>query len=321
MPTLKDLRSEAKVKGVKGYSKMKKADLESALSSVGTPHVITTPAVADLRDLVKLGVAKDVRVIGGGLTLILGDNTKILPYLASESVDVIWTDPPYGHSNHDDDLNARLNDHRGLEQKPIANDDADGMRRVVDNMLTEAARILKQDCCCCCCCCCGGGPRPTFAWVADRMDKKGLRFFHSVIWDKKNPGLGWRYRRQHEMVMIAHRVGGKLAWANDAIAARNVFDMMPPRDRSHPNEKPLGMVKHFLQLHSKPGDMVCDPFLGGGTTGVAAAEMGRRFIGIELDEEHFETACRRVERAYTQPDFFVPASFPKPQQLSLIAAE
>jgi len=64
------------------------------------------------------------------------------------------------------------------------------MRTVVDAMLTEAARILKPDCCCCCCCCCGGGggPRPTFAWVANRMDNSGLRFFHSVIWDKVNPG-------------------------------------------------------------------------------------------------------------------------------------
>jgi site-specific DNA-methyltransferase (adenine-specific) len=251
----------------------------------------------------------------GECDLYLGDCLNVMGSLADGSVDMIWTDPPYGHSNHDGDLNSRLNDHREIESKPIANDDADGMRRVVDGMLTEAARVLSPDCCCCCCCC-GGGPRPTFAWVADRMDRAGLTFFHSVIWDKKNPGLGWRYRRQHEMVMVAHRTSGKLLWANDNIAARNIFSMMPPRDRVHPNEKPVGLVEHFISLHTIPGQLVLDPFMGSGTTGVACAQMGRAFIGVELDPDHFETACRRVEQAYAQPDLFIPQP-PKPTQESL----
>ncbi len=116
----------------------------------------------------------------GDATLYLGDCRDILPTLSSESVDLLWTDPPYGHSNHDGDWNARLNEHRGIEGRPIANDDQDGMRLVVDFMLTEASRILRHDSCCCCCCCCcgGGGPRPTFAWLANRMDQSGLEFFH-----------------------------------------------------------------------------------------------------------------------------------------------
>jgi DNA modification methylase len=141
-----------------------------------------------------------------GITLYHGDCLRVMPDLPPASVDLLWTDPPYGHGNHDGDLNARLNEHRGLEDHPIANDSGEQMRRVVDGMLREAVRVLKPDCCCCCCCC-GGGPRPTFAWVADRLDRDGLSFFHSVIWDKLNPGLGWRYRRQHEMVMVAHAAG------------------------------------------------------------------------------------------------------------------
>ncbi len=249
--------------------------------------------------------------------LLLGDCVEIMRGLVGGSVDMIWTDPPYGHSNHDGDLNARLNDHREISSKPIANDDADGMRRVVDGMLNEAARVLSPDCCCCCCCC-GGGPRPTFAWVADRMDRGGLTFFHSVIWDKKNPGLGWRYRRQHEMVMVSHRDGGKLLWADQKVAAPNIFSFMPPRERSHPNEKPVEMVQHFLRLHSQEGQTVLDPFMGGGTTGVAAARMGRRFIGIEIDPEHFETACRRVDEAARQPDLLIPETRPAPVQESLL---
>ena len=145
-----------------------------------------------------------------GVTIYNGDCRDVTSLFPANSVDLLWTDPPYGHGNHAGDLNARLNEHRNLENKPIANDGADEMRSVMDGMLLQAARILKPDCCCCCCCCGGGGPRPTFAWVAQRMDSNGLAFFHSVIWDKVNPGLGWRYRRQHEMVMVAHRDGGKL---------------------------------------------------------------------------------------------------------------
>ena len=252
----------------------------------------------------------------GNQRLILGDCLEVMETLTNGSVDMIWTDPPYGHSNHDGDLNSRLNDHREIASKPIANDDADGMRRVVDGMLHEAARVLSPDCCCCCCCCCGGGPRPTFAWVADRMDRDGLSFFHSVIWDKKNPGLGWRYRRQHEMVMVAHRSGGRLLWADDSIAARNIFAMMPPRERLHPNEKPVGMVKHFIGLHSAVGQAVLDPFMGSGTTLVACQKLGRHGIGIEIDPDYFEVACRRVEEASRQADLFIQPA-PKPTQQAM----
>ena len=248
----------------------------------------------------------------GGQRLILGDCLEVIKTLPAASVDMIWTDPPYGHSNHDGDLNSRLNDHRMIESKPIANDDADGMRRVLDGMLSEAVRVLSPDCCCCCCCG-GGGPRPTFAWVADRMDREGLSFFHSVIWNKKNPGLGWRYRRQHEMVMVAHRAGGRLLWADDDVAARNIFEMMPPRDRHHPNEKPVGMVEHFIGLHSLPGQVILDPFMGSGTTLVACQKLGRHGTGIEIDQDYFEIACRRVEEAARHPNLFIEPT-PKPIQ-------
>ena len=59
------------------------------------------------------------------------------------------------------------------------------------------------------------------------------------------------------------------------------------------------------------GDIACDPFMGSGTTGVACAKMGRKFIGVELEEKYFDIAVRRIEDAYKQPDMFVEA--PKPQ--------
>ena len=137
------------------------------------------------------------------------------------------------------------------------------------------------------------------------MDTEGLAFFHSVIWDKLNPGLGWRFRRQHEMVMVAHRAGGRLAWSDQTRAIPNIWQGMPPRDRVHPNEKPLGLPALFVEICTQPDGMVLDPFMGSGTTGVAAARLGRRFIGIEQDPGHFATACRRIEAAYRQADLFI----------------
>ena len=52
-------------------------------------------------------------------------------------------------------------------------------------------------------------------------------------------------------------------------------------------------------------ETILDPFMGSGTTGVACAKTGRKFIGVEIEERYFEIACRRIEAAYTQPDFFI----------------
>jgi site-specific DNA-methyltransferase (adenine-specific) len=210
---------------------------------------------------------------------------------------MMWTDPPYGHDNHEGDFNARLNEHRGLENQPIANDSPDAMRDIVGFALDQATRFLKPDCCCCCCCCCGGGgPRPTFAWLAQRMDVRGLAFFHSVIWNKVNPGIGWRYRRQHEMVMVAHRDGGKLSWNEEEKATPNIITQSKPRNAEHPNEKPLDFVKGFIKRHTQMGQLVLDPFMGSGTTLRAAKDLGRKAIGIELEEKYCEIAVKRLRQ-------------------------
>lgn len=127
------------------------------------------------------------------------------------------------------------------------------------------------------------------------MDRAGLSFFHSVIWDKLNPGLGWRYRRRHEMVMVAHRVGGVLLWADDKVATPNIVRLFPARERDHPNEKPVGLPIHFIKHHSPPGSVILDPFMGSGTTGIAAVRLGCKFIGIEIEPRWFDIACRRTE--------------------------
>jgi site-specific DNA-methyltransferase (adenine-specific) len=96
------------------------------------------------------------------------------------------------------------------------------------------------------------------------------------------------------MVMVAHRMGGKLAWADDDKAVSNIYRKSPPRNREHPNQKPVEMPSHFIQLHTTAGQVVLDPFAGSGTTLLAAKELGRQVIGIELDERYCEIAARRM---------------------------
>jgi DNA modification methylase len=66
-------------------------------------------------------------------------------------------------------------------------------------------------------------------------------------------------------------------------------------DRYHPTQKPVALIERFIGLISNPGDLVCDPFMGSGTTAVAARNLGRRFIGCDLSREYVMTARRRVQ--------------------------
>ena len=253
-----------------------------------------------------LGPSRVVTI--GDATLYLGDCRDILPTIASGSVVMIWTDPPYGNNNADGDFLSNIGKILGNDsvttQEPIANDDPESMRSVVGFTLDEAARILRPESCCCVCCCGGGGPTPTFAWLAQRMDERGLSFFHSVIWDKLCPGIGWRYRRQHEMIMVAHRAGGKLAWNEAAQPTPNIIRLAKPKNNEHPNVKPVDLIERFVCSHTEIGDCVLDPFMGSGSTGVACANWGRNFIGVELDPRYFDIACRRIEDAQRQARMF-----------------
>lgn len=231
-------------------------------------------------------------------SVVRGDSVRLMASLPARCVDAIWTDPPYGHNNQAGDLQASLNQRFGRRSRPIANDSPHKMREVVDGVLLEAWRTLATRESAICICCAGGGAKgPTFAWLASRLDQAGLDFYHSVIWDKLNPGLGWRYRRQHEMVMIAHRRGGRIRWNRCARSHSNIVRVSPPRRRQHPNEKPLALVRHFIERHTRRGDLVLDPFTGSGTTGVAARELGRHFLGFELNAQYCRIARRRLLEA------------------------
>lgn len=97
----------------------------------------------------------------------------------------------------------------------------------------------------------------------------------------------------------------ELAWCSEDANAR-VFDgLRSYGEKTHPTEKPLSLINWCLKQLPNTVETILDPFMGSGTTLVACAKMGRKGIGIELDPDYFEIACRRVEQAYAQPDLFI----------------
>jgi site-specific DNA-methyltransferase (adenine-specific) len=98
---------------------------------------------------------------------------------------------------------------------------------------------------------------------------------------------------------------------------QNVLSIAPVggKDKQHIAEKPAALFEELVGV-TQPGALVIDPFMGSGTTGVACARLGRRFIGIEIDERHFETACERIEEATKRGDL-IRDILPKPEQKGL----
>jgi site-specific DNA-methyltransferase (adenine-specific) len=126
------------------------------------------------------------------------------------------------------------------------------------------------------------------------MDAR-IGFKHAVVWDKGGLGMGWHYRRNYEMILIAQKPGAKCHWfgGNDVGNVVRISGIKPTA-QDHPTPKPVKLVNWSMQLHSQPGDLVVDPFMGGGTTLLSAKQLGRRAIGVELSEQYCEMAAKRL---------------------------
>lgn len=117
----------------------------------------------------------------------------------------------------------------------------------------------------------------------------------------------------------------ELAWTNLKKAVRRIqyrwHGMIRQNNEprgDHPTQKPVGVMQWCIQQLPENVETILDPFAGSGTTGVACAKLGRKFIGIELREDYFDIACRRIEKAYQQRDLFIaPPEQPKEEQACL----
>ena len=111
-----------------------------------------------------------------------------------------------------------------------------------------------------------------------------------LIWDKVQP----------DSVSFS---GAELAWSDIGRNARVYRHHWGDEDKQHPTMKPISLMQWCLGLLPF-SETILDPFMGSGTTGVACANLGRKFIGIEIEPKYFDIACRRIELAYKQPRLF-----------------
>ena len=209
------------------------------------------------------------RVDIGDAILILGDCQKVLPQIPS--VDACVTDPPYGIGR--DGQNQSTGGHGGRKAYEFLGWDAERPSQEVFDTLLGCA-----DC--------------HVIW--------GGNYFADML----PPAAGWMVWDKGQRI---NQSDGELAWCNvgGALRIKVMNRVVLMKDGAvHPTQKPVDIMAWSIEKAGKEGGSILDPFMGSGTTGVACANLGRKFIGIEIEERYFDIACERIAAAYAQGRLF-----------------
>lgn len=207
----------------------------------------------------------------GNATLYLGDCLEVLPLIAK--VDAVITDPPYGINENSKKVASRGNMAAPKDYGHFDWDKSPPPDELIELIRTKGKYQAFF----------GGNYftlPPTSCWL---------------VWDKLNGDNDF--------------ADCELAWTNWHKAVRrlqwrwNGMIRQGNEERYHPTQKPLEVMKWVIELCPK-SDTILDPFMGSGTTGVAAIQMGKKFIGIEREKQYFDIACKRIEQAVSQPQLF-----------------
>jgi site-specific DNA-methyltransferase (adenine-specific)/modification methylase len=226
--------------------------------------------------------------------LVHGDSYARLPDVPSGSVDLILTDPPYnlsGYSTGNIHMSWRTPFNNDVAEWDVGFDPA--------RVLEEFKRVLK----------------PTgnlFAFTSYNMLGRWHALFDPefdtfqfMVWHKTNPPpklYRAGFLNSCELIVCAWNKGhtwnfGKQKDMHNFIESPICMGKERCQGPSHPTQKPVRVLEHIVRLASNPGDLVLDPFMGVGSTGVAAVGLGRRFMGIEIDASYYAAAERRLNVA------------------------
>ena len=132
----------------------------------------------------------------------------------------------------------------------------------------------------------------------DPDTNEGFHFIKSLIWDKGNKIMGQFYMNQFEYILFLRKGAGKKinnCGTSDLISIPNKKTKDKTGKNIHDTEKPVDLCKILIENSSNPNEVVFDPFMGVGSCGIAAEQLGRKFIGIELDSNYYEIAKSRIE--------------------------
>lgn len=146
------------------------------------------------------------------------------------------------------------------------------------------------------CLCMGGGGKIPSTPTATLEGMNHLKLMNTLVWSKGKTdgsfiGLGWRYRPSYENVIIFYK-GKEPSWEGKPKSNVFVCKTVPAID--HPTPKPIKLMQFLILNHTKEGDIVFDPFMGSGTTCLAAKMLKRRYIGCELDLGYYLKAEKRI---------------------------
>lgn len=228
----------------------------------------------------------------GNARLILGDAREILPGI---KCDHIITDPPYGESLHANfDANARRQNADGSTRSEL------GYAALTPEEAVQLAALFHE---------------ATPGWIVWMTDSDLAGVIRGALKDLGRttfPPLPFFHRGRN----VRLSGDGPSSWTDWIVVARTPAQskwgtlqggyVAGPGwdDKERMGGKPTRLMRLMVQDYSRPGELVCDPFMGAGTTGVAAWQEGRAFVGIEIDPAAFDISCRRIEAAHRQSDLF-----------------
>lgn len=136
--------------------------------------------------------------------------------------------------------------------------------------------------------------------MLNEAEKSGFKFHNLLVWDKATATPNRWYMKNCEFTGFFYK--GKAFFVNDCGAKQLIY--IPQEEYGgHPTPKPVMLMRHYIEQSTQPGQTVIDPFMGVGSTGVAALRSGRRFIGIEKGKKWFDIACARIEKEYQNGRF------------------
>ena len=237
------------------------------------------------------------KVVIGDATLYLGDCMDVLPTL--ERVDAVITDPPYSDSTHN---NAKSNAGGGGGAKAIDFKAIDFKAidfKAIESLLDSCSLL------------CDGWVIANMEWrhIA-QLEFQKHHFYELIrfgVWVKTNPmpqisadrpANGW------DGIAYIYPKGKKKVWNGGGCHGNWIGAVITNGD--HPTGKPVDMVSSWVTRFTERNQAILDPFMGSGTTGVAAIQLGRKFIGIEREPKYFDIACKRIEQAVAQGQLFAP---------------
>jgi len=215
--------------------------------------------------------------------LYQGDCLEVMKEMPDESVDMVLTDPPYG-MDYQSNRRTATDKFRKIEQ--------DSGLDWIGGFSRELYRLMKPN----------TAGYVFCSWhkvdVFKQALERNFKIKNLLVWVKNNHGSGdlkGAYAPKHEFVFFFHK--GRSLLRDGRRPDILEYSKVSGGKMVHPTEKPVDMLERMVRDSSDSSDVVFDPFMGSGTTGVAAKNLNRDFIGIELDEEYFKIAQERVNIA------------------------